>query len=75
VIVLLFRINGDVQHFRILRSPDRHQYFLWNNAPHFDTVNALVAHYRSKPVGRTGNAVLRDPNFVSAIFLIVFVRK
>jgi len=63
--VSLFRINNDVQHFRILRSPERHQYFLWNNSPHFNNVNALVTHYRSSPVGKTGSAVLRDANFVS----------
>ena len=60
------RINNDIQHFRILRSPQA-QYYLWNNAPHFNSVNALVAHYRQSPVGKTGSSVLRDVTFVSII--------
>jgi len=30
-------------------------------------VNALVAHYRQSPVGKTGSSVLRDVTFVSII--------
>jgi len=59
-----------VQHFRILRSPDRHQYYLWNDGPHFNSVNALVAHYRTTPVNKNGHSVLRELNFVSSLSVL-----
>ena len=67
----LLRINNEVQHFRILRSPDRHQYFLWNNSPHFDTVNLLINHYRHVPVSKNGSSVLRDISWVSTDIRII----
>lgn len=57
---LSVRIGNDVQHFRILRPPTHDQYFLWNDSPHFTSINQLVAHYHTQSVSKTGNARLRD---------------
>lgn len=51
---------GDVQHFKILRTPRRDKYFLWANEPEFTSVNQLVQHYRTASVSRTSHVPLRD---------------
>ena len=50
---------ADVQHFKILRD---HQckYFIWNDAPHFTSINKLVFFYKSNSVSKTGNVVLKE---------------
>lgn len=55
--------TGDVQHFKILRTPRRDKYYLWNNEPEFTSINLLIQHYRTASVSKTSHVPLCDLQF------------
>ena len=54
----------DVQHFKILRTEQRDQYYLWSNAPTFESINALVDYYKKNSVSKQETVMLRDSQLV-----------
>lgn len=56
---LSVKCAGSVQHFRILRDPSTHQFYLWENK-RFDSLNQLVDHYRTETVSRSSFITLQD---------------
>lgn len=57
---LSVRIKEEVQHYKILRTDRRDKYFLWNDAGKFNSINELVAYYRSNSVSKIEQIYLKD---------------
>ena len=50
---------GDVQHFKILRDQNG-KYYIWNDDPHFSSINKLLTHYKKHSVSRADHMLLRE---------------